>query len=149
MGRVKNWKPGDIGWIQTCDMNGIIYQKPQQVKVLSVESEGLHPIKVQTVKSGDVLYCTLAELQTRAAKAERNPARAVPEKVKKEAEKMTEKKIAEFMNRPTFAEVAESFYAIAEIGRTEESKARDVVISLAEKALYDKIKDGCVWEAKA
>lgn len=149
MGRVKNWKPGDIGWIQTCDLNGIDFKKPQQVKVLSVESTGLHPVKVQIMKTGDILYCTLAELQTRVAKAERKPAKAVPEKVKKEAEEMAEKKIAEFMNKPTFAEVAESFYAIAEIRKAEESRARDVVISLAEKALYDRIKDGCVWETKA
>lgn len=149
MGRARKWKPGDIGWICSCELNGLAFARPQQVKVLSVESEGLHPIKVQTLKTEDVMYCKPSELQTRAAKAERNPVTAVPEKIKKEAEIMAEKKIAEFMNKPTFSEIAESFYAIAEIGRAEASREKDIVISLAEEALYDKIKDGCVWEAKA
>lgn len=152
MSRPKAWKPGDIGYIFTNEMGGIKFQKPEKVQVISILTGDLHPVKVKSLSSGSIYYCTEKEIQTRAAKAERKPAGMVlPEAIKKEAEKMAEQKINDFKDskKPTFEEVADSFYSLAEIGKQEESHARDVVISLAEKALYGRIKDGCVWERKA
>lgn len=140
------------GYIFTNEMGGISFKKPEKVQVISILTGDLHPVRVKSLSSGSVYYCTEKEIQTRAAKAERKPAEMVlPEAIKKEAEKMAEQKVQEFKDsrKPTFEEVADSFYSLAEIGKLEASHARDVVISLAEKALYDRIKDGCVWEKKS
>ena len=70
--------------------------------------------------------------------------------IKREAEKLAEermeqiKKEARSKAKITFGEVAGKFYALAKVGsqNTEES---ETVIKLAEKALYEEIKDGCIW----
>lgn len=146
----RRWKVGDTGWICGNEMSDVEFQNPVRIVVAGIVEGDLHPIKVRT-NTGRVYYCRESEIQTRPAKAERKPAQLiVPEEVKKEAEEMAEKRMEEInaRSKPTFEEVAESFYSLAEIGRGEQTHARDVVISLAEKALFDMIKNGCRWEGE-
>ena len=151
MSSTRQWKPGQMGWICGNEMSGVTFNEPMKIEIMGFCEGDLHPVKVRS-QNGRIYYCTEAEIQTRAAKAAKKPAPLiVPEKVKKEAEKMAEKRMEEIKARsmPTFEEVAESFYSLAEIGRGEQTHARDVVISLAEKALFDMIKNGCRWEGEA
>ncbi len=150
MARQRKWKPGEVGWMHSSEMYGLPLPKPVQVQIVSVTEGDLHPVKAQT-KSGQIFYCRHDEIQSRAAKAERKPAvMPVPEEVRKEAEHMAEKRMEELKAQqlPTFEEVAEGFYSLAEVGRMEQTHARDVVIALAEKALFDRIKNGVVWNAR-
>lgn len=149
MGRPNSWKPGDIGFIFSNEVGGVTFKKPVKVQVVSILAGDLHPVKVKSLSDGSVYYCTEKELQTRAAKAERRPASlVVTDDIRKEAAEMAEKRMAEIKNagKPTFAEVREKFYALAKVGTEhKESPAMDLVLTLAEKALFNEIKDGVVW----
>lgn len=146
-------QPGDVEWICGSELNGVRFKNPVQVVVKSIDSGSMHPIKVQT-RDGSTYYVSEEEFQRRAAKAEKKPANLiVPEKIKQEAEQMAEKKIQEFKEeqkakpkKPTFEDICTKFYALASVGANGESPARDIVLRLAEKALFDEIKEGCVWE---
>lgn len=148
----RKWKPGEIGWINFNDLYGVRFQQPMKVQVLSVLEGDLHPLKVKGL-DGRIYYCKEDEIQTRAAKAQRKPAKtAVSEDIRKEASKMAEKRMEELKNagKPTFAEVTEKFYALAKAGfENKESEEMDLVLALAEKALFEEIKDGVVWGPKS
>lgn len=106
----RKWKPGEIGWINFNDLYGVRFQQPMKVQVLSVLEGDLHPLKVKGL-DGRIYYCKEDEIQTRAAKAQRKPAKtAVSEDIRKEASKMAEKRMEELKNagKPTFAEVTEN-----------------------------------------
>ncbi|WP_301097696.1 hypothetical protein [Faecalibaculum rodentium] len=67
-----------------------------------------------------------------------------------EAEKMAEKRIEELQTAkklPVFGEVLDNFLALCKVGiERPESREMDIVMQLAERALFEQIKDGCVWE---
>lgn len=150
MSKPKKWEPGEFGFIYANEMYDIHFDRSVKVEVLAVIENDLHPVKVKSIKSGVVYYCKHEEIQTRAAKAERKPAKtAVSEDIRKEASKMAEKRMEELKNegKPTFAEVTEKFYALAQVGsENKESPAMDTVIALAEKALFEEIKNGVTWK---
>lgn len=150
----KQWKPGDVGYIFANEMSGITFLKPEKVQIISILAGDLHPVKVKSLSSGSIYYCTEKEIQTRAAKAERKPADMVlPEAIKKEAEKMAEKRMDEIKDklRPEFKDICDKFYAICIIGESNKGSGTeemaDTVIKLAERALYEEIKDGCRWSS--
>lgn len=150
MSSTRQWKPGQTGWICGNEMSNVEFPQPMKVEIVGFCEGDLHPVKVRS-QSGRIYYCKEAEIQTRAAKAAKKPAPLiVPEKVKVEAEKMAEKRMEELQTAkklPAFSEVLESFMALCKVGMERpESKEMDIVMQLAEQALFDQIKDGCVWE---
>lgn len=163
MGRPKKGiQPGDVGWICGNEINGVRFKSPIQVEVLSVDSGSMHPIKVRT-KAGRIYYISEEELQKRASKAEKKPADLiVPEDVKKEAEIMAEKRIETLLTSgeltmtkteirteavhklPSFQDIKRKFYSIRAIGLSG-AEGAELVADLAEKALFEEIKNGCTW----
>lgn len=146
MSKSKKWKPGEIGYIYTNELYDISFDRSVKVEVLADLESGLHPVKVKSLKSGIVYYCRHEEIQTRAAKAERKPAKLIiPEKIKEQAEELAAKRMEKIMEKPTFEEVCEKFYALAKFG-AEEIQGKDIVLQLAEKALFEEIKNGVIWK---
>ncbi|WP_289688403.1 hypothetical protein, partial [Dubosiella newyorkensis] len=143
----------------------------QAATIRSIAETGSHPIKVQIDGIGDTTYCSeeqiLYTLKQAKEQVTKNFEKLQSARIKEKAEqqaKEREKKIMEKLKistteevptisaclekqnaLPTFEEVADAFYSLAEIGKQGESHARDVVIGLAEIALFEKIKHGCVW----
>lgn len=146
----RHWKTGETGWIFGNEMSNVEFPEPMKVEIVGFCEGDLHPVKVRS-QNGRIYYCREAEIQTRAAKAAKKPAPLiVPEKVKVKAEKMAEKRMEELQTAkklPAFSEVLESFMALCKVGiERPESREMDIVMQLAERALFDRIKDGCVWE---
>lgn len=146
MSKPKKWKPGEIGYIYTNELYDISFDRSVKVEVLADLETDLHPVKVKSIKSGIVYYCRHEEIQTRAAKAERKSAKLIiPEKIKEQAEELAAKRMEKIMEKPTFEEVCEKFYALAKFG-AEEIQGKDIVLQLAEKALFEEIKNGVIWK---
>lgn len=146
MSKPKKWKPGEIGYIYTNELYDISFDRSVKVEVLADLETDLHPVKVKSLKSGIVYYCRHEEIQTRAAKAERKSAKLIiPEKIKEQAEELAAKRMEKIMEKPTFEEVCEKFYALAKFG-AEEIQGKDIVLQLAEKALFEEIKNGVIWK---
>lgn len=149
----KFWKVGDIGYIFANEMYSVKFPKPEKVQVISILDGDRHPVKVKSLSSGSIYYCAEKEIQTRAAKAERKPAAVLPEAIKKGAEEMAEKRMDEIKEklRPEFRDICDAFYAICIVGEASKGSGNeemaDTVIKLAERALYEEIKDGCRWSA--
>lgn len=143
MGRYKNWKPGDVGYLASCELAGVKFVKPVRVQVVSVDRIGMHPIKVRD-DNADTYYCTAKELKQRAAKAAKDPAKfIVTEAIKEQAEASATERMDTIMEaikkeKPLFDEVAASFY---EIERARQA-GLEAIAQLAENALYLQIKDG-------
>lgn len=135
MSKPKKWKPGEIGYIRINELYGIRFKTPIKVEVMAEIEQDLHPVKVRSLKSDVIYYCKHEEIQTRAAKAERKSAKLIiPEKIKEQAEELAAKRMEKIMEKPTFEEVCEKFYALAKFG-AEEIQGKDIVLQLAEKAL--------------
>ncbi|MEY8380465.1 hypothetical protein AAK979_05365 [Ileibacterium valens] len=146
MSKPKKWKPGEIGYIYTNELYDISFDRSVKVEVLADLETDLHPVKVKSLKSGIVYYCRHEEIQTRAAKAERKSAKLIiPEKIKEQAEELAAKRMEKIMEKPTFEEVCEKFYALAKFG-AEEIQGKDIVLQLAEKAPFEEIKNGVIWK---
>lgn len=67
--------------------------------------------------------------------------------IRRTAELMAEERMKEIMaqldaNKPTFEEVKEKFYAIADVRKACSGPTYDIVLDLAEKALFAEIKGG-------
>lgn len=154
MSKKRPLKPGDVGYIYSNEMGGIKFSQPLKVQVVSIQPDDLHPVKVRSWPDGTIYYCKDSEVHTRASRAEKSPAKMViSESVKREAEKMAEKRMDEIKqsNRPEFKEICDKFYAICIIGESSKGSGTeemaDTVIKLAERALYEEIKDGCRWSS--
>lgn len=151
MGRPRKWKPGDKGFISagTKDLFGLMFDHAQEVTVDSVIAQ--NRVKVTTA-DGSCYYCAPKDIKSRKAQAIKSPAEhVIAEDIKDTAEMMAEKRMEKIMEtisktKPTFEEVCEKFYALAKVGQAEKTLEIDIVISLAEKTLYEEIKDGVVWE---
>ena len=61
------------------------------------------------------------------------------------AEELAAKRMEKIMEKPTFEEVCEKFYALAKFG-AEEIQGKDIVLQLAEKAIFEEIKNGVIWK---
>lgn len=144
---MSKWKVGETGWISGSEVNGCQFKAPVRVRVLARTDPDIHPLKVADDK-GRVFYCSDKELHGRAAKAKRQPAELiVTESIRRKAEEMAEQRIKEFeqAQKPAFQDIATAFYAI---GQALSDGTPRIVLDLAEKALYQEIKDGCVWTEK-
>ncbi|WP_305138598.1 hypothetical protein [Dubosiella newyorkensis] len=139
--------------------------------ILDIVDEGSHPIKVRLDRSNEITYCRIAQLYKDPKKAKeavtKNFEKLQAARIKEKAEQQAKEREKEIMEKlkistteevptisaclekqnalPTFEEVAKSFYAMAKIGSGEPDESKDIVIALAEAALFEKIKNGCVW----
>ncbi len=169
MARARKWKVGDF--VYAAGSISGEYFVVQNGIILDIVDEGLHPIKVRLDRSNEVTYCRIAQLYKDPKKAKeavtKNFEKLQAARIKEKAEQQAKEREKEIMEKlkistteevptisaclekqnalPTFEEVADAFYSLAEIGEQGESHARDVVIGLAEIALFEKIKHGCVW----
>lgn len=147
MSKSKKWKPGEIGYIYTNELYDISFDRSVKIEVLADLESGLHPVKVKSLKSGIVYYCRHEEIHNRAAKARKKTAQdIVPEKIKEQAENLAARKMEKIMEskKPTFEDIKEKFYALAQVSKYDIAK-KEIVLELAEKALFEEIKDGVVW----
>lgn len=113
MGRPRNWKPGDSGFVAagTPDAFGLLFGQAREVTVESISGDRM---KV-TDSDGTAYYVHRKDLHTRKAQAERKPAKHVAtEKIKKAAEDLATKRMETLM--------------------TDKKKA--------EREQFDRIKDG-------
>lgn len=151
MGSLK-WKVGDHAYMKA-DISGPL-AVPVLVKIIKVGCEGIHNIKVhEAANPNQIYYCNSRGLSKRKAQAERNrKSIAIPQDIKEEAEERTEKRMSEIkekidkQNLPSFQEfMVKARACVLTIDRynTEETL---VMARLAEKQLYEEIKNGCVWE---
>lgn len=170
MARPRKWKVGDF--VYAAGSISGEYFVVQNGIILDIVDEGLHPIKVRLDRSNEITYCRIAQLYKDPKKAKeavtKNFEKLQAARIKEKAEQQAKEREKEIMEKlkistteevptisaclekqnvlPTFEEVADAFYSLAEIGKQGESHAHDVVIGLAETALFEKIKHGCVWE---
>lgn len=130
----------------------------QTATIMSIAETGSHPIKVQIEGTGDTTYCSEDQifyaLKPAKAQVTKNFEKLQATRIKEKAEQQAKEREKEIMEKlkasikeekPTFEEVAKSFYAMAKIGSGEPDESKDIVIALAEAALFEKIKHGCVW----
>lgn len=155
MGRRKK-RVGDSVYI-TGSISGD-YFVVQAATIMSIAETSSHPIKVQIDGIGDTTYCAeeqiLYTLKQAKEQVTKNFEKLQSARIKEKAEQQAKEREKEIMEKlkantkdekPTFEEVAKSFYAMAKIGSGEPDESKDIVIALAEAALFEKIKNGCVW----
>ncbi|WP_304580585.1 hypothetical protein [Dubosiella newyorkensis] len=168
MGRRKK-RVGDSVYI-TGSISGD-YFVVQAATIMSIAETGSHAIKVQIEGTGDTTYCSEEQvfyaLKPAKEQVTKNFEKLQNARIKEKAEQQAKEREKEIMEKlkistteevptisvclekqnalPTFEEVAKSFYAMAKIGSGEPDESKDIVIALAEAALFEKIKHGCVW----
>lgn len=112
---------------------GTTLKVPMQVVILKTDCEGEHPIKV-TDADGNVYYCSDEEL--RAKKEESNPIMDI-----------SLKKAVRRDPLPTFKEIERRFFAMYQVReQCAESADAALVIQMAEKSLFNEMRNGCRWE---
>lgn len=103
MGRPKNWKPGDSGFVAagTPDVFGLLFDQAREVTVESISGDRM---KV-TDSDGTAYYVHRKDLHSRKAQAKRNPAKHVAtEEIKKAAEDLATKRMETLMTDKKKAE---------------------------------------------
>lgn len=156
MARPRKWKVGDF--VYAAGSISGDYFVVQAATIMSIAETGSHPIKVQIDGTGDTTYCSADQVfyAMKQAKEQvtKNFEKLQSARIKEKAEQQAKEREKEIMEKlkantkdekPTFEEVAKSFYAMAKIGSGEPDESKDIVIALAEAALFEKIKNGCVW----
>lgn len=148
----KSWKVGDQAYMNT-NLSGPLVS-PILVRIMKIDSEGIHNIKVcEVAEPSQIYYCNAKGLSKRKAQAERNKCAAISEEIKQEAEERTAKRMEEIkdkigkQNLPTFQDLmmkARACFLTIEQCKTEEAL---IMANLAQKQLYREMKNGCVWKA--
>ena len=120
----------------------------QEAIVLAVGVPGFESVKLKD-KNGDVFYARPSWLR----KPNQADSKRTSKTIKRQAAAMAEERMKEIMTKqeeqtlPTFGAIAEQLYALAAFAKDNpENKANDTVLHLAERGLYETIKDGCRWE---
>jgi hypothetical protein len=166
MPKTGKYKNGDLAYI--CRDCGIAGAEGRKVSVLSTSVPGIHSVKVQDIKTGTIYYVQPDDLAKRKTKAlKKEPAALVTDEMKINAEKAADRKIARFKmekdlketkNLPKFSDIKKKFYAVGclinavedeecALTMTERNKEHSqLLISLAEEALFAEIKNGVINE---
>lgn len=128
---MKRWNVKERALMTAC--MGTTLKVPMQVVILKTDCEGEHPIKVTDVR-GNVYYCSAEELKI--LNNENN-------RINNELFKGAVRKAS----LPTFKEIERRFFSMYQVReQCSESADAALVIQMAEKSLFNEMRNGCRWE---